>query len=65
VKEILVGGKSLAQIASQYGLHPNMIGKWPASTLEAMPSAFDEESRLKTQAQIAALKAQHEKEKEE
>jgi hypothetical protein len=42
-----------------------MIGKWKRAALEAMPSTFDEESQLQAQAQIAALKAQHEKEKEE
>lgn len=65
VQEVLAGEKLLAQIASQYGIHPTMIGKWKRAALEAMPSAFDEESQLQTQAQIAALKAHHEKEKEE
>lgn len=65
VQEVLAEEKSLAQIASQYGIHPNMIGKWKRAALEAMPSAFDEESQLQTQAQITALKAHHEKEKEE
>lgn len=65
MQEVLAGEKSLGQIAAQYGIHPNMIGKWKRAALEAMPSTFDEESQLQTQAQIAALKAQHEKEKEE
>jgi transposase-like protein len=65
VQEVLAGEKSLGQIAAQYGIHPNMIGKWKRAALEAMPSTFDEESHLQVQAQIAALKAQHEKEKEE
>jgi transposase-like protein len=65
VQEVLAGEKSLGQIAAQYGIHPNMISKWRRAALEAMPTAFDEESQLQAQAQIAALKAQHEKEKEE
>ena len=65
VQEVLAGEKSLGQIAAQYGLHPNMISKWRRAALEAMPTAFDEESQMQVQAQIAALKAQHEKEKEE
>lgn len=65
VQEVLAGEKSLRQIAAQYGIQPNMIGKWKRAALEAMPSTFDEESQLQTQAQMAALKAHHEKEKEE
>ena len=65
VQEVLAGEKSLGQIAAQYGIHPNMISKWKRAALQAMPAALDEESQLQAQAQIAALKAQHEKEKEE
>lgn len=65
VQEVLAGDKSLGQIAAQYGLHPNMISKWKRAALQAMPTAFDEESQRQAQAQITALKAQHEKEKEE
>src|SRR6266550_822958 len=62
VQEVLAGEKSLGQIAAQYGIHPNMISKWKRAALQAMPTAFDEESQLQAQAQIAALKAQQEKE---
>jgi transposase-like protein len=65
VQEVLAGEKSLGQIAAQYGIHPNMISKWRRAAIQAMPTAFDEESQMQAQAQIAALKAQHEKEKEE
>ena len=65
VQEVLAEEKSLGQIAAQYGIHPNMISKWRRAALQAMPTAFDEESQMQAQAQIAALKAQHEKEKEE
>ena len=65
VQEVLAGEKSLGQLAAQYGIHPNMISKWRRAALQAMPTAFDEESQIQAQTQIAALKAQHEKEKEE
>ena len=65
VQEVLAGDKSLGQIAAQYGIHPNMISKWKRAALEAMPDAFDEESHMQAKAQIAALQAQHEREKEE
>lgn len=64
VQEVLAGDKSLGQIAAQYGIHPNMISKWKRAALQAMPTAFDEESQFQAQAQISALKAQHEKEKD-
>ena len=42
-----------------------MISKWRRAALQAMPTAFDEESQMQAQAQIAALQARHEQEKEE
>lgn len=65
VQEVLAGEKSLGQIAAQYGIHPNMISKWRPAAIQAMPTAFDEESQIQAKAQIAALQAQHEREKEE
>jgi putative transposase len=65
VQEVLAGDKSLSQIAAHYGIHPNMISKWKRAALQAMPAAFDEESQAQVHAQIAALQAQHEKEKDD
>ncbi len=61
VQEVLQGDKTLAQIASQHNIHPNVITKWRALALKAMPASFDEQ----TQKIIESLKAQHEKEKEQ
>ncbi len=63
VQEALKGEKTVNQIASQKGVHPNLVTKWKSAALKAMPNAFDEEGR--TQEQIKVLKAKHEKEKEE
>ena len=63
VQEVLAGERTLAQIAAQYGVHPHLIGKWKRAVLQAMPTAFTEDAPL--QAQIAALKAEHEREKEQ
>ena len=63
VQEALAGERTLAQIAAQYGVHPNLITKWKRAALQAMPSAFTENAPL--EAQIEALKAEHEREKEE
>ena len=63
VQEALAGERTLAQIAVQYGLHPNLITKWKHAALQAMPGAFTENAPL--QAQLAALQAEHEREKEQ
>jgi transposase-like protein len=62
VQEVLAGERTMAQIAAQYGVHPHLMGKWKRAALQAMPTAFTENAPL--QAQIAALKAEHEREKE-
>src|SRR5690348_3146955 len=62
VQEVLAGERTLAQIAAQHGVHPNLITKWKRAVLQAMPSAFTENASLV--AQIAALKAEHERENE-
>lgn len=61
VQELLAGEQTLGQIASKYSIHPNVITKWRKAALAAMPNAFDEQ----TQKAVNALKAQHEKEKEQ
>lgn len=63
VQEALAGERTLAQIAAQHGVHPNLITKWKRAALQAMPSAFTESAPL--EAQITALKAEHEREKEQ
>jgi transposase len=62
VQEAMAGEKTLNQIAAEYGIHPNLIPKWRRAVLKAMPMAFDEEGRVGEQ--IAAMKADHEREKE-
>jgi transposase-like protein len=62
VQEAMAGEKTLNQIAAEHGIHPNLITKWRRAALTAMPNAFDEEG--KATKQIAALQAQHEREKE-
>jgi transposase-like protein len=61
VQQVLAGEKTLAQIASENSIHPNVITKWKAAALTAMPKAFDEQ----TEKALSQLVAQHEKEKEE
>ncbi len=61
-QEVLKGEMTINQISSDYGVHPNVIGKWKRSAVKSMPNAFDEEGR--THNQIAPLKAEHQKQKE-
>jgi transposase-like protein len=61
VQEYLQGDKSLGELASEYEIHPNLILKWKSAAMNALPDALDE----RAQKTIKALKAQHEREKEE
>jgi putative transposase len=42
VLEILKEERPIAQIASQYGIHPNQLYKWKAQALEGLPSLFED-----------------------
>ena len=38
--EALKGEKTIAQLSSQYGVHPNQIGKWKKELTERLPEMF-------------------------
>jgi transposase-like protein len=40
VLEVLKGQKTMAEIASTYGVHPNQIAKWKRQVLEGLPELF-------------------------
>ena len=51
VQELLKEEKTLAQIASEYEVHPTQLKTWRAIALEGMPSLFerqDSTTELKT-----------------
>lgn len=52
--------KSLSQIASQNGVHPNQVRQWRDLALERWPQAFEKENR-----QVAQIKAKYESQLEE
>ncbi len=41
VREMLREERSISQIASEHGVHPNVLNKWKAQALEGLPELFD------------------------
>jgi len=54
VQELLKEEKTLAQISSEYEVHPTQLKNWRAIALEGLPSLFEK------QESTAALKASYE-----
>ncbi len=40
--EAVKGEKTMAQLASEYGVHPNQIGQWKKRLLKELPSLFSD-----------------------
>jgi len=60
VKEILKEEKTLVQIASEHGIHPQQLTDWKAIALRGLPSLFENER--KTEAKIKASYEQQQQE---
>ena len=59
VLELLREEKSLTQVASEYGVHPNQLRRWKQTALEQLPSVFTRDSAAEQQlAEQAALQEQ-------
>lgn len=43
--EAVKGEKTIAQIAGEYGVHPNQIGQWKKRLLEELPGIFSDRRR--------------------
>ena len=54
VQELLKEEKSLAQIATEYEVHPTQLKNWRAVALEGLPGLFEKQDNT------VALKAAHE-----
>jgi putative transposase len=52
--EALKGERTMAQLSSQYGVHPNQIGRWKKELLERLPEIFSGKWRKehKTEAEM-------------
>ena len=57
VLEILKEERSIPQIASEYGIHPNQLYKWKAQALEGLPNLYEDERKTEK-----VLRAAHEQE---
>jgi len=57
VLEILKEERSIAQIASEYGIHPNQLYKWKTQALDGLPGLFEGERKTEK-----VLRAAHERE---
>lgn len=45
VQELLKEEKTLSQMASDHGVHPNQLRQWKAKALEGLPSLFEREGK--------------------
>jgi putative transposase len=45
VMEMLKEEKTVAQIASEYGVHPNQLYRWKNQALEAFPKLFEDDRK--------------------
>lgn len=60
VLEILKETKSISEISSEYGIHPNQLVRWRNQAIEGLPRLFSDEGKA-----MESLKSQHEKEVQE
>jgi transposase-like protein len=51
--EVVRGEKTTAQIASEYGVHPNQIGQWKKRLLEELPSLFSDRRKREEKEGVA------------
>ena len=43
----IVGDKTLSEIASEYGVHPQQVGDWKAQAIIGLPSLFERKNKKK------------------
>lgn len=60
VLEILKEERSVSQLASEHGIHPNQLYKWKAQVIEKLPDVFDDEHKDEK-----ALKIEHDRQLKE
>jgi len=48
VQEAIKEEKTIAQIASENGIHPNQISQWKSLALAGLPTLFERQSKFQT-----------------
>jgi transposase-like protein len=56
VQEVLREEKTISQLTSAHGVHPNLIGQWKTAALKGLPTLFE-----KGHSELAAVRSDHEK----
>jgi transposase-like protein len=52
--EAIKGQRTVTEIASRFGVHPNMVSQWKRQALEEMPGIFsDRRARAEAEAEAA------------
>jgi putative transposase len=52
VQELMREEKTLASLASEYGVHPNLLRQWKSTVLEGLPSLFQDGTKAEVRAKI-------------
>src|SRR5205814_10313394 len=58
VKEVLKEEKTLGEIASEYGVHPNMVRQWRDKALASLPRVFSRRGDEEQAAEVATHEKQ-------
>jgi transposase len=56
VIELLKEEKTIAQIASEYGIHPTQLSQWKKTALEGLPELFERGEKAAQKAEREQLK---------
>jgi transposase-like protein len=51
VQEVMQENKTVAEIASEHGVHPNQIYRWKDIALKGLPSLFNDDAKAAKSAQ--------------
>ena len=57
VLEVLKEEKTISQIASEHGVHPNQLHRWKAQALDGLPCLFENDHKIE-KAQAVAYERQ-------
>lgn len=60
VQEMMREEKTLASLASEYGVHPNLLRQWKSTAMAGLPSLFEDGTKA-----AALAKAGHDRQRDE